>query len=104
MARRAIRVEVAGVPVLEGDAERLEQALGNLVENALRHGAGDVVLLARDADGRVELHVTDEGPGVPPEFLPRAFDRFSRADEARSRGGSGPRARHRRPDRQGARR
>ena len=37
----------------------------------------------------MELHVIDEGPGFPAEFLPRAFERFTRADEARSRGGSG---------------
>ena len=37
----------------------------------------------------VELHVTDEGPGIPPEFLARAFERFSRHDQARARGGAG---------------
>ena len=40
-------------------------------------------------DGRVELHVRDEGPGLPPEFLPHAFERFSRADAARTSGGTG---------------
>ena len=40
-------------------------------------------------NGSVELHVCDEGPGFPPDFLPRAFERFTRADEARSRGGTG---------------
>jgi signal transduction histidine kinase len=80
---------VPGEPCLDGDSARLEQALGNLVENALLYGAGPIVLSARAGNGRVELHVTDEGPGVPPEFLPRAFDRFSRADEARGRGGTG---------------
>jgi two-component system, OmpR family, sensor kinase len=43
----------------------------------------------RAANGRVELHVTDEGGGFPPEFVERAFDRFSRADESRSGGGNG---------------
>ena len=47
------------------------------------------MLSARPRDGHVELHVADEGPGFPPDFLPRAFDRFSRADEARGRGGTG---------------
>jgi two-component system OmpR family sensor kinase len=88
-AGRPLRVEVQGQLRLDGDAARLEQALGNLVENALAYGTGAIVLSARADDGRVELHVTDEGPGVPPEFLPRAFDRFSRADEARGRGGTG---------------
>jgi signal transduction histidine kinase len=75
--------------VVDADAERLDQALSGLVDNALRHGAGDVALAARERNGVVELHVTDEGAGFPPEFRERAFDRFSRADEARSRGGSG---------------
>ena len=75
--------------LVDGDATRLEQALDNLVENAFAHGAGAVALAAVQKNGRVELHVTDEGAGVPSDFLPRAFDRFSRADEARGRGGTG---------------
>jgi signal transduction histidine kinase len=74
---------------LTADPARLEQALANLVDNALTYGDGTVALSARTNNGTVELHVTDEGPGFPPEFLPRAFERFTRADEARSRGGSG---------------
>jgi two-component system OmpR family sensor kinase len=80
----------AGPPVrVEGDRIRLEQALGNLVDNALRHGEGEVRLSARQANGMVELHVTDEGPGFPVEFLDDAFERFSRPDPARSGGGAG---------------
>ncbi len=53
------------------------------------HGSGTVTLSAvRRGDG-LELHVRDEGTGFPPGFAARAFDRFSRADEARSRSGSG---------------
>jgi signal transduction histidine kinase len=74
---------------LSGDRLRLEQALGNLVENALRHGHGAVRIEARAANGAVELHVRDQGPGFPDEFLPRAFQRFSRAEAGRSSGGSG---------------
>jgi len=85
---RSVRAEPTELAV-DADAERLDQALSGLVDNALRHGAGEVVLDARARNGFVELHVTDEGPGFPPEFRARAFDRFSRADEARSRGGSG---------------
>jgi two-component system, OmpR family, sensor kinase len=74
---------------LTGDRRRLEQALGNLVENALHHGAG-TIHLAADADPqRIELHVRDEGPGFPPQFIAEAFERFTRADPARTRGGSG---------------
>jgi two-component system OmpR family sensor kinase len=74
---------------VDADRLRLEQALGNLVDNALRHGAGHVRIAAEARDGRVELSVADEGPGFPPDFLPHAFERFTRADEARTRGGSG---------------
>jgi signal transduction histidine kinase len=71
------------------DPARLEQALANLVDNALTYGDGTVALSALTVNGGVELHVRDQGPGFPPEFLPRAFERFTRADEARSRGGTG---------------
>jgi heavy metal sensor kinase len=74
---------------VEGDRLRLEQALGNLVDNALRHGGGDVRLSVLQANGVVELHVTDDGPGFPPKFLGSAFERFSRPDPARSGGGAG---------------
>ena len=74
---------------LQGDRLRLEQALGNLVDNALRYGEGEVRVSARPAGGMVELHVTDRGEGIPPEFLGRAFERFSRHDHSRARGGAG---------------
>ena len=75
--------------IVEVDQLRLEQALGNLVDNALRHGGGTVRLRAASTDGSVELHVTDEGAGFPADFLHEAFDRFSRPDESRGRGGTG---------------
>ena len=74
---------------LEGDTLRLEQALGNLVDNALRHGQGTVHLQALRVDGHVELHVRDAGSGFPDGFLEQAFERFSRPTESRSSGGSG---------------
>jgi two-component system OmpR family sensor kinase len=74
---------------VEADRERLDQALSGLVDNALRHGDGDVVLSAVQSGDSVVLHVTDEGNGFPAAFREIAFDRFSRADEARGRGGSG---------------
>jgi two-component system OmpR family sensor kinase len=86
---RTLEVADAGDAPLAADRARLEQALGNLVDNALRYGAGTIRLDARRHDGHVELRVGDEGPGFPPEFLPRAFERFTRADEARGRGAAG---------------
>ena len=86
---RELVVDDDTAAVLAGDRRRLEQALGNLVENALHHGAGTIHLTARIDAHRVELHVRDEGPGFPPEFIAAAFERFTRADPARTRGGSG---------------
>jgi signal transduction histidine kinase len=71
------------------DRLRVEQALGNLVENALRHGGGTILLEARSVDGRVELHVQDEGAGFAPDFIADAFEPFSRGDPARSSHGAG---------------
>ncbi len=84
-------VHVTPAPGLhvEGDRLRLEQALGNLVDNALRYGGNEIMLCAARTCGRVELHVRDNGGGFPHDFLARAFDRFSRAESARGGGGSG---------------
>ena len=71
------------------DRERIAQALDNMVDNALRHARSSVVLRAFDRDAVVELHVIDNGPGFPSDFLPRAWDRFARADNGRSEGGTG---------------
>ena len=81
-------VTPAGLTVA-ADRLRLEQALGNLVENALRHGNGPITLTAAHNGVGVDIHVLDRGPGFPPAFLPRAFERFTRADDARSGGGAG---------------
>jgi heavy metal sensor kinase len=88
-AGRAIEVDAPEGLEVAADTVRLEQAVGNLVDNALRHGRGSIRLSAVERDGRVELHVLDEGSGFPTEFLAGAFERFSRADEARSGGGAG---------------
>ena len=88
-AGRAITTEAPDGLELVGDELRLEQALGNLIENALRHGGGAVVVSGAVAEGAVELHVLDEGPGFPPGFLGTAFERFTRSDEARASGGAG---------------
>lgn len=74
-----------------GDAARTGQILAALVDNALRFTpeGGLVTVGGRAEDGRAETTVTDTGPGVPPEHLGRIFDRFYRAEEARTRAPSG---------------
>src|SRR6266540_3176278 len=86
--RRALSVDEGDPLVLTADRLRLEQALSNMVDNALRHGGGHITLSARARNGTAELHVIDEGAGFPRAFMDRAFERFSRAD-ARSADGSG---------------
>ncbi len=88
---RTLVVAASDDTLVDGDPVYLEQALGNLVDNAFIHASGAVELSVRRGSkaGTVELHVADGGPGLPASFLPRAFDRFSRADEARSGGGTG---------------
>jgi two-component system OmpR family sensor kinase len=71
------------------DRPRLDQALDNLVVNAIRHGGGEIQLSARRGNRGVELHVTDRGPGFPSDFLPRAFERFARPDAGRTDDGAG---------------
>jgi signal transduction histidine kinase len=71
------------------DARRLEQALDNLVDNALKHGDGAIRLTATVNGQAVALHVSDDGAGFAPDFIGQAFERFARADHARARGGSG---------------
>jgi len=94
------RVEAAGeLPETWLDADKVDQILGNLVENAVRHGAGTVTIVVQPADVRVPgrpaaggtatavaVSVRDEGPGVPPELVPRIFRQFWRA---KRRGGAG---------------
>jgi two-component system OmpR family sensor kinase len=85
---RVIKVVSTGISV-NADRPRLEQALANLVENALRHGAGTIRISAKHAGDTVEIHVTDEGSGFAPGFAGRAFERFTRGDDARSGPGAG---------------
>jgi two-component system, OmpR family, sensor kinase len=88
-ADRSFEVRVDDGLALDADRLRVEQALGNLVENALRHGRGRILLEARSSNGRVELHVQDEGDGFPPGFLESAFEPFARSDPSRSSQGAG---------------
>jgi two-component system OmpR family sensor kinase len=86
---RSLVVKPANGLTIDGDPVRLEQALTNLMENAIEHGCGEITVRAGEADGDVEIHVEDRGPGFPPDFLDRAFERFSRPDQARGGEGTG---------------
>jgi two-component system, OmpR family, sensor histidine kinase BaeS len=81
------------LPTVWGDEERLQQVLGNLLTNALRHtpGGGAVDLNLSAANAYIEIAVIDNGEGIDPADLPYVFDRFYRGDPSRSRhtGGSG---------------
>ena len=91
---QAIAVDAAPV-VVSGDADRLQQLLIILLENAVRHTPTDgrigVDVLPPNGSGAARLVVRDTGEGIAPEHLPHVFDRFYRADGARSRatGGTG---------------
>ena len=86
---RALRIDADGSPVARVDRLRLEQALGNLVDNALRHGEGAVTISAAAQGSTVELHVLDEGAGFPDGFAAKAFEPFSRAVPAGDGSGLG---------------
>jgi len=89
-AGRAIDTQAEDGLVIHVDRLRAEQAVGNLVDNALRHGQGRILVEARrGGDGAMELHVRDEGAGFPPELTARAFEPFSRGDAARTGPGAG---------------
>lgn len=77
--------------VVTGDAQRLEQVLQNLTANALRHSraGGRVTVSAEQREGRTWLRVSDNGAGIEPDHLAHVFDRFYKADPARSEAGSG---------------
>jgi two-component system, OmpR family, phosphate regulon sensor histidine kinase PhoR len=81
-------------PTVVSDADRLRQILENLVENAVKYtpAGGRIEITTRPAPhGGAEVVVADDGPGIPPEHVPRIFERFYRVDKARSRelGGTG---------------
>jgi signal transduction histidine kinase len=86
---RAIRIEADDGQLVYADELRLRQALGNLLDNALRYGQGEIALRARRAGPGLELEVSDRGEGFAPDFAERAFERFARGDLARTRDGTG---------------
>lgn len=88
-AGRRISIDAPAKASAKLDPVRTEQAIANLVDNALRHGRGEVHLTARTTNGRVVFDVSDEGLGFDREFQEHAFERFTRGDAGRSGGGTG---------------
>ena len=95
MRRHAVRPRSAGVQIeldvpneviVHADAGRLAQALDNLLDNAIRHGAPPITLVGAAVQDEVLIRVTDAGPGVPAELVPRLFERFAIAGPS---GGTG---------------
>lgn len=89
---RTVDVEAAPALQVHADPALLDRALGNLVDNAVRYGAGTISLRARWASDGVRaavLTVHDEGVGVRPEFLPHAAERFRQDEPSRSGSGAG---------------
>ena len=90
----SLKVNVpADLPQINGDEQRLNQVLFNLISNALRHtpSGGTITTVGEIKENRVVIKVQDTGSGIPPEDLPHIFERFYRADRSRARtsGGSG---------------
>ncbi|MBA3762887.1 MAG: PAS domain-containing protein [Chthoniobacterales bacterium] len=81
------------LPVVAADEHRLQEVIYNLLDNAVKYSQpeGKVRLQAQRIDASVRISVSDEGVGIPARDLPRVFERFYRADKARSRqlGGTG---------------
>jgi two-component system OmpR family sensor kinase len=86
---RSLVIEPANGLTVEGDRLRLEQALTNLVENAIEHGGGEITVRASEDDAELAIHVEDRGPGFDPDFIGKAFERFSRGDASRGGDGTG---------------
>lgn len=89
---RGIVLALEGVAMVPGDRLMLRRALGNLLSNAIRHtpAGGTVrVKLERSNAGDTGIVVENPGPEIPPEHLPKLFDRFYRVDPSRQRGGDG---------------
>jgi signal transduction histidine kinase len=86
-----IRTSAVSAAPVRGNREQLVRLTRNLLENAVHHAASRVELSLTTTDGEVRMTVHDDGPGVPAAARDRIFDRFVRADDARSRqtGGSG---------------
>ena len=81
-----IEIDVPDGQAVMADRAVLERVVGNLVTNAIRHGAPPIWISAREHDSHLHISVTDSGEGIDPEFVPNLFDRFQRSASARQAG------------------
>jgi two-component system sensor histidine kinase KdpD len=88
LGRRRVQVDLAHLPLVDGDYTQLEQVVTNLLENAARHApSGSTIRVGgREAGGRVEVFVDDEGTGIAPFERQRIFEAFRRGDGSSSSG------------------
>jgi signal transduction histidine kinase len=84
-ARVPVSADAPGPCPVTGDAEGLRRMLVNLIDNALRYARSHVTVAVSPGDGSALVTVTDDGPGIAPEDMERAFDRFTTLDDARAR-------------------
>ena len=84
---KSIRLDVKGQAECSGDALMLRRAFGNLLANAIQHADPhtSIAIIIERCPGTIKISITNQGNTIPPEHLPRLFDRFYRADEARTR-------------------
>jgi signal transduction histidine kinase len=89
--RIAIETSYPAELSLTGDRKRLQQALANLVDNAIKYtpAGGRVTVEAMEVSGQSVIKVKDSGPGIPPEEIDRIWDRLYRGDQSRSQRGLG---------------
>ncbi|HUR52347.1 MAG TPA: ATP-binding protein [Mycobacteriales bacterium] len=85
-AERFVVRNAGGLPELWADPDKVDQVIANLVENALRHGAGTVTITIGPVADGAEVLVEDEGEGIPPDTASRVFTRFWRGNRARGTG------------------
>lgn len=89
----AIDVDLDDIPLVQGDGNRLQQVVWNLVSNAIKFvpRGGHIGVALKRVDGAARIVVSDDGPGIEPAFLPHVFERFRQADSgtARAHGGLG---------------